>query len=328
MGAGSLSTVSGLLVLDGELYANGYWSGQQTLGQWNGSDFTPLGTGVDGAVEILYGLGAYQGDPVMGGSFTSVNGVAANNVARWNGTSWLPFGTGTSGAVFAVHEMGGNLYVGGIFLTAGGVTVNNVAKWNGTTWSALGTGVNGRVFDLTSVGNELFVTGEFTHAGGQPVGYAAKWNGTTWSALGSGLDAEGHGLFTQNDQVWIGGEFVRAGTTGSSRVARWTAEETTTSTPVVARPAGLQLHPARPNPFSAATHISFTLDRPGDVVVDVVAVNGARVRRIERPGLEAGAHTMTWDGRDAHGRRVAAGVYWVSLRSGDSADGQKLVVVR
>lgn len=327
MGAGSLSTVSGILELDGELFANGYWSGQQTLGRWNGTDFVPLGTGVSGAVQILYGLGSYQGDPVMGGSYTTVNGVAANNVARWNGSIWQPLGTGTSGSVFAVHEMGGHLFVGGTFISAGGVTVNNVAKWNGTTWSALGTGVNGRVFDLTSVGTDLFVTGEFTHASGQPVGYAARWNGSSWHALGSGLDAEGHGLLTQSDQVWVGGEFLRAGTTGSSRVARWTAATTTTA-PLVEQPAGLRLYPARPNPFSAATHISFTLDRPGDVVVDIVAVNGARVRHFNRRGLEAGSHQMTWDGRDAEGRRVVAGVYLVSLRSGASTNGQKIVVVR
>lgn len=327
MGPGSLATVSGLLVLDDVLYANGYWSGQQTLGRWNGADFTPLGTGVAGGTQILYGLGSFQDDPVMGGGFTSVDGVSANNIARWDGNAWQPLGAGTSGAVFAIQQVGNLLYVGGVFQQAGGAPASNVAAWDGANWHALGSGVNGRVFDLTSHGNDVYVTGEFTQAGGQPARYVARWDGAAWHPLGSGLDAEGHAVASLDGGVWVGGEFVTAGTAGSSRVARWQPGGAT-ATPLPTSQTRIAMSPARPNPFAGGTVLSLTLAASADVVVDVFDVRGAHVRSLSLPGLAAGRHSVQWDGRDAAGLPAPAGVYFLAVRDGAHAARQRVVLVR
>ncbi|HPF70728.1 MAG TPA: FlgD immunoglobulin-like domain containing protein [Candidatus Krumholzibacteria bacterium] len=327
MGAGSAATVSGLQVLDGVLYANGYWSGQQTLGRWNGSDFDPLGTGVAGGVQILYGLGSYQGDPVMGGGFTSVDGVPANNIARWNGTTWQALGVGTSGAVFAIHEVGGLLYVGGVFTQAGGQPAANVAVWNGSAWSALGAGVNGRVFSIASVGSDVYVTGEFTQAGGQPAAHIARWDGAAWHALGSGLDDDGHGLALIGAQLWAGGAFTTAGTSGSLGVARWQTGGASAA-PLPVGPSRIALRPAWPNPFTASTTLAFTLPEAADVTVDVYDVRGARVRSLVGGALSAGSHAVTWDGRDRLGRPAPSGVYVMAVRDGVSAARRSVVLTR
>ncbi|MEZ4397233.1 MAG: FlgD immunoglobulin-like domain containing protein [Candidatus Krumholzibacteriia bacterium] len=327
MGAGSQSTVSGLLSLGGALYANGYWGGEQTLGRWNGSDFDPLGTGVQGGVQILYSLGSYQGDPVMGGQFTSVDGVSANNIARWDGSAWQPLGAGTSYTVNAIHEMNGLLYVGGGFLEAGGQPASRIAVWDGTNWSPLGDGVNNVVRDITSVGSDLYVTGDFTQAGGQPAAYVAVWDGSAWSALGSGLDARGNAAYALANDVWVGGEFQLAGTAGSARVGLWHPADTAVP-PLEAGASTLTLRPAWPNPFAGSTSFGFSLSTPATVSVDVYDVRGAHVRRLDRGRLDAGPHRVSWDGRDAKGQRAPAGVYFVAVRDGQESAGQRVVLVR
>ncbi|MCB1182776.1 T9SS type A sorting domain-containing protein [bacterium] len=328
MGAGSLATVSGLLALDGELYANGYWSGQQTLGHWNGTDFDPLGTSVLGGVQILYSLGSFQGDPVMGGHFTSVDGVAAANVARWDGAVWNPLGAGTNGSVHAIHEMGGVLYVGGGFSQAGGVSATNIAAWDGTTWSALGGGLSGgRVFGLASIGSDLYATGEFTQADGQPCAYVARWDGSAWHTLDSGFDAEGRTLLASGGQLWAGGEFQLAGAAGSLRVGRW-QPSVASAAPLVRGDTRIAMRPAWPNPFTSATALAFDLPAPANVVIDVYDLRGARIRTFARNGLAAGPHRVSWDGRDAAGHEAPSGVYFVALRDGVSTARQRVVLLR
>ncbi len=329
MGTGSqLSSVSGVVALGGVLYANGRWNGQYTLGRWNGSDFDPLGTSVVGGVQILYSLGSYQGDPVMGGSFTTVDGVVVNNIARWDGNAWQPLGSGTNGAVYAIHEVGGLLYVGGTFSQAGGLPASHVAMWDGTDWHAVGGGIITTVDDIASIGADVYATGQFAQAEGQPVSRIARWDGIAWQALGSGLDNRGHALDAQDGQLWVGGEFVQAGLTGSSHIAVWHPGSSSTATPEPAGVTRTAMRPAWPNPFAGSTVLAFDLPAPANVTIDVFDVRGARVRRFDRSGLDAGSHRVIWDGRDAAGHPAPAGVYFMALRDGRSSARQRVVLVK
>lgn len=320
-----------LLALDGELYATGYWGSSpnvvQTMGQWNGSSFDPLGGAISGGAQTLFALGSFQGDPVMGGSFTSVDGVAANYVARWDGANWQPLGSGTGGTVNAIHEAGGVLYVAGSFTTAGGSPAARVAAWDGSAWSPLAGGLLGTVRSLASIGGDLFATGTFALADGQPVNRIARWDGAAWHALGSGLDDDGWALLAQGDDLWVGGEFTLAGPTGSSRIARWTSPSTT-SAPFALGASSFSIHPPRPNPTQGATSFDFSLRAAANVTIDVFDVRGARVRTLARESLSAGSHTIAWDGRDAGGRPVPAGVYFVKLREAGPSAGRKVIMVR
>ncbi len=68
-----------------------------------------------------------------------------------------------------------------------------------------------------------------------------------------------------------------------------------------------------PNPFTAATDMTFHLANPGRVVVTVHDVTGRMVRDIDAGRLAAGPHTIRWDGNDTAGHRVASGVYFLTL---------------
>ena len=319
MGTGSAGGIRGLLVLDDQLYATGYWSGEQTLGLWNGSDFDPLGTGISGSVQLLNCVAAFQGDPVVGGAFTSIDGVSANFIARWDGAAWQPLGGGTSGYVHAVHEMNGLLYVGGSFTTAGGVPATNVAVWDGSQWSAMGDGLyGGRVYDITSLGSTIYATGDFTSSGGQPVRHVARWNGTTWEELETGLDDGGRTLATIDGKIWVGGEFSKAGSVASAHVGCW-QPDTASAVPGVALLAGAELQPAWPNPFNPVTTLRFNLPHRGHVSLKVFDLRGRCTATLADGVLEAGSHARDW-----RPRRAASGVYLAQLLF----EGQSVQTVR
>ena len=85
---------------------------------------------------------------------------------------------------------------------------------------------------------------------------------------------------------------------------------TAVQTSTIARPAQYRLGDSYPNPFNPAVVIPLDLatDAAG-VSLTVYDVLGRRVRQLWDGSLEAGTHRFTWDGRDAAGKGVAAGVY-------------------
>lgn len=72
------------------------------------------------------------------------------------------------------------------------------------------------------------------------------------------------------------------------------------------------LGPARPNPFNARTAITYTVPDVQGVSTPVgLAVYDLRGRLVRSfpTSPEPGAHTATWDGTDAGGRTMPAGIY-------------------
>jgi hypothetical protein len=81
--------------------------------------------------------------------------------------------------------------------------------------------------------------------------------------------------------------------------------------------AAVALGPVVPNPLraraaTAGASVSFHLPRAGEVALSVLDVRGRRIATIARGSYEAGTHRASWDGRDAAGRAVPAGLYFVS----------------
>jgi hypothetical protein len=94
-------------------------------------------------------------------------------------------------------------------------------------------------------------------------------------------------------------------------------------------PAGLELRPAAPNPFRAATDLRFALPAPARARLEVFDVAGRRVATpVADELLPAGAHVVAWDGRDASGRRVASGVYFLRLTAGPETRTGKVLRLR
>ncbi len=244
-----------------QLYAGGSFNtaggiAANSIAEWNGSGWSPVGDGISGSDSAVYDLAVFDDGtgPALhaGGIFQTAGGLPAKNVAKWDGVEWFPLGAGADGIVRAIASYddgsgdGPALYVGGRFDTAGGSIVNNVAKWDGSEWSALGDGLTGgnnppgevwamAVYDDGSgVGEALYVGGDFTVAGNVAAETIARWDGKEWSPVGSGFRVEPDhsrvfALTAYDDgtgpALYAGGSMVLAGDVEVNGLARWDGSE-------------------------------------------------------------------------------------------------------
>jgi len=78
-----------------------------------------------------------------------------------------------------------------------------------------------------------------------------------------------------------------------------------------------------PNPFNPVTEISFALPNASDVKLEIFNIMGQRVAVLAEGPLEAGYHSVIWDGN-----RVASGVYFYRLDAGDFVETKKMVLLK
>jgi hypothetical protein len=74
-----------------------------------------------------------------------------------------------------------------------------------------------------------------------------------------------------------------------------------------------------PNPATGAVRVLFAMPQAAHARVSVVDIAGRQVRQLAEGTLAAGAHDLSWDGRDVAGRASPPGVYFVRIESGSSA---------
>ena len=92
-------------------------------------------------------------------------------------------------------------------------------------------------------------------------------------------------------------------------------------------PLGLRM--VAPNPFSSSTAITYALARDAGVRLEVFDVLGRTVRTLAHGERQvAGAHRVTFDGRDDAGRPLGSGFYFVRLRSQDRTWQRPVLLVR
>ena len=123
-------------------------------------------------------------------------------------------------------------------------------------------------------------------------------------------DNQEHVLITPENAVWVKDEIEQGvvGVGGGGPGAR-----------------GLATLTCAPSPFTASARLSFTLPRTGRVDLRVYAIDGREVRSLVSGPLAAGTHVTAWDGRDARGARVPAGVYFARLVTPDARKTLKVV---
>ncbi|EFK96458.1 hypothetical protein LDC_1518 [sediment metagenome] len=98
------------------------------------------------------------------------------------------------------------------------------------------------------------------------------------------------------------------------------------SVPPAAPVTGLvALAPAAPNPARRSTRLRLTLARETFVDLAVVSLGGQRVRTLLQGTRPAGEEAVRWDGRDAHGRAVAPGVYFLRARVPGETAAQRVI---
>jgi hypothetical protein len=176
----------GLLVIAGG-FGEIPGSTAESVVMWDGANYTVPQPDLVGKWDnpFITASCEYEGDLILGGDFTSADGVFLNHIARWDGSTWHPLGSGFSGdfvMVTALTVYRGYLVAGGSFETAGGDPANNIAIWDGTYWAPLGEGLEGGIPGVAVVqalaehAGSLYVGGNFQTAGELPSVNIARWD--------------------------------------------------------------------------------------------------------------------------------------------------------
>lgn len=83
-----------------------------------------------------------------------------------------------------------------------------------------------------------------------------------------------------------------------------------------------------PNPFNAATTVTYYLPQDGHVSLEVFNILGQKVATLVNGDQPAGRHDMVWTGRTSGGDAVASGVYFFRLQTGGSVLTRKMMLLK
>ncbi len=96
----------------------------------------------------------------------------------------------------------------------------------------------------------------------------------------------------------------------------------------LAVPQASRVASVQPNPFNPSTTIELQIARTDEVQLAVYDLQGREVAVLARGTMMAGAHRVTWNGRDDGGRAVASGAYVVRLTTSDRVDTRRVMLVQ
>lgn len=142
-----------------------------------------------------------------------------------------------------------------------------------------------------------------------------------WAGVGTNADGatwfNGHTSFGSGDLGTPGAPNEQVSSVGDGSV------------PGAGSTLPFRLHPAVPNPFNPQTTIAFDLPERAPVDLRIYDVAGRLVRTlIEGRTAGPGRNEIVWNGRDAGGRHVAAGVYFCRLDAGTRHQTTRMVLMK
>jgi PKD repeat protein len=103
-------------------------------------------------------------------------------------------------------------------------------------------------------------------------------------------------------------------------------------------PTKFNLEQNYPNPFSSeakfrsagnpSTSIAFSVKETGVVQLSIYNLHGQEVRTLVKGQMNAGFHSVSWDGKDEHGQVLPSGIYLYKLRVNGFAQTRKMTFMK
>jgi hypothetical protein len=159
-----------------------------------------------------------------------------------------------------------------------------------------------------------------------------------WRRIGSGAEARltatpvtgsgGSFSFTDKPDVFGPAEltYVCAAVKDGVEVARGT--EVTVAYSGQPRPLTLALKPNYPNPFNPSTTVPFEIAKAGRVRLTVFDLAGRQIAVLADGEYGVGYHEEVWLGKDASGRQVPSGPYYLRLESGGQVRMRQMMLLK
>jgi ligand-binding sensor domain-containing protein len=261
----------GNVYFGGDFTAVGIYSGSGVLINSDGLFNQPIPDNIiDGVVHTVITMPG--GGWLIGGLFTSINGVPRNNLARVNANGTLhSFAPVINGAVRALaFDSEGELYVGGSFTQVNGLTRNRLCKFNATSGLSnfnpnMNQDVNALAVDAS---DRLYVGGSFTSIGNSPRARLCRFlNNGALQAFNPAPNGPIYAIVIDNfGSVYVGGAYFGIGGANRNNLCKFDNSDAVTS--------------FHPNPNGRINALAFDSDNGLYVGGEftIVAVNVARNR--------------------------------------------------
>lgn len=152
----------------------------------NGS-WSTFGSGIVQGVAMQLAV-MPNGELIVGGQFTVIDGLTANNIARWTGSTFAPLGSGIASRVDAMQVApNGDLVV---------LSGASVQRWDGTQWSAVGSLPSSHMHLAIAANGDLVVS----NGGG-----LLRWTGSNWVPHAPGMSSVKNLAFMPNGNLFAAG---------------------------------------------------------------------------------------------------------------------------
>jgi len=97
-------------------------------------------------------------------------------------------------------------------------------------------------------------------------------------------------------------------------------------------PLGNKLMQNYPNPFNPTTNIDFSIKEDAYVSLNVFNVRGQKVKTLVADEMQAGRHSVVWNGTNDSGRSVSSGIYFSQFdtndENGDYTSVKKMILMK
>jgi len=197
--------------------ANGDASGQVRVYQWSSTDWSQLGSDIDGEAVgdqsgVSVSLSADGNLLAIGAPGNDDNGSNSGQVRvyQWAGAAWEPFGVDIDGKApwdsfgssVSLSSDGNRLAVGAPLADGNelGSGLVGVYQWSGSGWVQLGADIegekennfSGQSVSLSADGNRLAIGAPFNDGNGRWSGHTRiyEWSGAAWVQMGADIDGE------------------------------------------------------------------------------------------------------------------------------------------
>jgi hypothetical protein len=118
-------------------------------------------------------------------------------------------------------------------------------------------------------------------------------------------------------------------TTGESEIVQTEeitiarTEDNSSSSPFIT-----ELKDNYPNPFNPETKISFSLEADSYILLEIYNIKGQRVKVLLNSFIEAGNHSVIWDGQTNQNKIAGSGIYFYRLKAGDYSAVKKMILIK
>ena len=83
-----------------------------------------------------------------------------------------------------------------------------------------------------------------------------------------------------------------------------------------------------PNPFNGSTKITYSIAKPGRVLVQIFNVRGQLVKTVFDGYKLPGKYAFEWNGTNQKGSAVASGSYFYKMTTGEFTQTRRMILIK